>query len=278
MRRPASALLIIPILLGATTRTSSAWTGPMDARVVREAVRLMPLSLKGILEGHLDDLNAGARQSAEDETSPWHQQDPGQTTPCAAARVEDLATSVVSMIDGHQPFGDVARQMGEIAHFIGDLNNPLQVSSDDAREARYAGDYAEYVESNLDKFPLVFYGWKEATLDGPGAAGPRAFSEQIASRARRYYARLGQAYAPGDPATVSQRFDVRSLPFGIGSLSYSHSVSDTARIWLSIWERAHGDVRGTPYLARDRSSLPLAGVKVITGVKTTPGSDKDDKP
>jgi hypothetical protein len=49
---------------------------------------------------------------------------------------------------------------------------------------------------------------------------------------------------------MAQRFDVRSLPFGIGSLSYSRSVSDTARLWLHLWKQAHGDLTGTPYLAR----------------------------
>ncbi|HZI94152.1 MAG TPA: hypothetical protein VFE84_07895 [Patescibacteria group bacterium] len=272
MRHPALALLIVPLILAAATQRSSAWTGPMDSRVAREAVRLMPLSLRGVLESHLDDLNAGARQAADDESSPWHHQDHGQTAPCAAARVEELTASAVSMIDAHRPFADVAVQLGALSHFIGDLNNPLQVSSDDPREIQYFHDYMEYVESNIDKFPLVFYGWKEPSLDGPGAPGPRVFSERIATRARQYYVRLGQAYAANNPAPLAQRFDVRSLPFAIGSLSYSHSVTDTARIWLEIWERAHGDLRGTPYLARDRSSLPPSGVKVITGTA------KVDKP
>ena len=243
------------------THDATAWTGLMESRVAHEATRLMPLSLRGILETHADDLNAGLREAAADEGSAWHRQDSGQKAPCAAARVEELASEIVSMIDAHRPFADVARRMGSLAHFIGDLDNPLRASSDDPRESRYDQDYAEYVASNLERFPLVFYGWKEGSLDAPGPGGPRRFAEQIAVRSRRYYRHIGRAYAPDNPEPLARRFDVRSLPFGIGSLSYSHAVTDTARIWLHLWRRAHGDIHGTPYLAREMAlSSPAKGL------------------
>lgn len=251
MRRPALRLLITLGMLAAMTQDASAWTTVMESRVAYEATRLMPSSLRGILEAHAEDLNAGLREAATDEASPWHRQDPGQEAPSAAAKVEELASGIVSMIDGHSPFAGIARKMGALAHFIGDLNNPLQVSRNDPREAEYAEDYAEYVESNLGRFPLVFYGWKEASLDNAGPCGPRRFSKQVSSRARRYSQHISKAYAADNPEALERRFDVRSLPFGIGSLSYSHSVTDTARIWLHVWRRAHGDIRGTPYLARE---------------------------
>jgi hypothetical protein len=260
MGRPAACLLVLPMILCGAARPAGAWTPGMDIRVAREAARLMPYSLRGILHAHADEVEQGLKEASADEDSPWHRQDRSQKPPCAAARVEEISASIVSMIDGHRPFADVARRMGELAHFIGDLDNPLQVSQGDPREPDYARDYAEYVESNLDRFPLVFYGWKEPALDtgAERAGGVRRFAEQIASRSRVHYGHIGRAYAPDNPEPLARRFDVRSLPFGIGSLSYSHAVTDTAKIWLHVWRKANGDINGTPYLAREMALSPIS--------------------
>jgi hypothetical protein len=212
----------------------------MDERIAAEATRLMPRALRSILEKHADDLRAGLRETAGDETRGG-----------AAARADALASEIVAMIDGHRPFEEVARRMGALARVVGDLNNPLLASDEDPHEYRYVLDFEEYVESNIDRYPLVFYGWQSEALDSAGPAGSgdvRRFAAESVNRARRYYRPIGRAYAPDNPEPLARRFDVRSLPFGIGSLSYSYSVTDTARIWRHIWRRAHGDMSGTPYL------------------------------
>ncbi len=250
------------LILAAAPSRALGWTPAMDDRVAHEAIRLMPTSLREILETHLADMTAGIREAAGDESGPDHTLDPGQEGSSAATLAARKVAETIAMINGHKPFADVARSMGALAHVIGDLNDPLQVSSDDPAEQRYAGDYASYVESNLDRYPLVFYGWKDTHLGLPGrpADGDVAsFAESIARRSREHYRHIRRAYASSDPRPVAQRFDVRSLPFGIGSLCYSHTVTDTARIWLHIWGRAHGDLRGTPYLARELSAGMSSG-------------------
>ena len=232
-----------------------AWTPAMEDRIVFEATRLMPPSLRGILEKHADDVKAGLRAARGDERGLWHTQEEGQQGASLSTRAEGLAGEIIKMIDSHEPFASVASKLGELAHVVSDLNNPLHVSAKDPGEPRYAADYAEYVESNLPKFPLVWYGWSDPRLDLPGLPGSgdvAAFARYSARRARNYYAPISKAYAPGGKVPIERRFDVRSLPFGIGSLSYSHAVTDTARLWLHIWNLAHGDVLGTPFLTQER--------------------------
>lgn len=251
-------LSAVPVAALAGPSASAGWTPAMETRIVREASRLMPAALRRILETHDDELTAGLREAAGDETVPPHIEEPRGRNPGAAARVGVLSNEIVAMIDGHRPFGLVARRMGELAHFVCDLNNPLQVASEDPREYDYAADYAGYVESHLDRFPLVFYGWSDPALGLTGevaSADAVAFARSIARRSRAYYGPIRRAYAPDNKTPPAQRFDVRSLPFGVGSLSYSHAVTDTARIWMFVWKQAHGDLRGTPYLAREIESL-----------------------
>ena len=108
-------------------------------------------------------------------------------------------------------------------------------------------------ESRLDRFPLVFYGHEDPHLaDGDYRAFARSAMEHAADRDRD----LARAYAAaGDPPNPMY-FDDRSVPFAIGSLSYSRSITQVARLWLTAWERAGGDVGRTPYrgLARDNEN------------------------
>lgn len=260
----------IPVLLLAAATAvcadALAWSPEMEERVVFEAARLMPPALRSILNEHIDAMHTGLREAAADEGSSAHTmlaRPTGRGTD-AAARATELASEIVAMINGHQPFADVTRKMGSLAHVVCDLNNPLLVSDDDPREYRYAMDYVEYVRSNLDRYPLVFYGWEEEhlRLTSPKSNGDLpAFARQTARRARRYYDDIGRAYSPANKEPASHRFDVRSIPFGIGSISYSYSVTDTARVWLHLWRKANGDLSGTPYLA---AASPIAAAPLST--------------
>jgi hypothetical protein len=256
MRPSRRALPIAAVLLlGAGppgAGDARAWTRATDERVVREALRLMPRSMRSVLAPHLDSLVAGTREAASEEPAPIHGFNPSQKPPSAASRLEDLVPRAVAAIDQHKPFAEVARLLGRIAHYAGDLNNPLQVSADDPDEPRYAALYTLYVENNLPKYPLVFYGCDDPALDAARTAreGLREFAETTARRSRASYAPIRAAYATEGPrARVPQarKFDERSLPFGVGSLSWSRTVTDTARLWRHVWKHAGGDQAGTPY-------------------------------
>src|SRR5262249_47062006 len=97
--RPIVLALVSFALLPPATRPPAAWTTVMDVRVAHEAVRLMPSSLRGILESHLDEISAGLGQAESDEGSAWHQQGRTQKPPRAAARIDELVSGLVAMID-----------------------------------------------------------------------------------------------------------------------------------------------------------------------------------
>ena len=50
------------------------------------------------------------------------------------------------------------------------------------------------------------------------------------------------------PRSAPSAFDDRSVPFAIGSLSYSRTVTYIVRAWLAAWDGAHGDLGRTPYM------------------------------
>ncbi len=247
-RRIKCAAAGLALLAACADTEARAWTPELERRVARESARLMPPSLRRILQAHFEEVASGVAEASSGKS--------GGAPAGAPARVETIAREIQKSINEHRPFAEISRRFGALAHWVCTLQDPLQAADADPRESEYAIDYALYVEGNLGKYPLVFYGWSDDLLDAGDVAG---FAEAAVSRARRYYGYISRAYSPGNPVPAVQRFDDRSLPFGIGSLCYSRCVTDTARIWLHIWKSARGDMHGTPYLASSTAPSPQAG-------------------
>ena len=218
------------------------------------AVRLMPTTLRMLLEKHRDALIAGIREAARTpagEQDPRHNLAENRGGPDAATSLSEAVTAAIEAINRQQPFDEVARHFGRVAHFAGDLTWPARVADTDPGEASWERDYATYTERHLHTFPVVFHGWKDRYLDredGSVASRIVDFAGAAGGRTREYYPAISMAYDPANPRPVADRFDVRSLPYGIASLSWSHHVTDMARVWLFIWRQAHGDMHGTPLL------------------------------
>jgi hypothetical protein len=127
---------------------------------------------------------------------------------------------------------------------MADLNDPLLLKDDDPKEPHYRIDFAMYAEKNIEKYPWVFEGHENDLLK---EGKFREYIHEVATRASSKYGRLGEAYFPnGGPMVSSDTFDPRSLPFGIASLSYSHSISRTVQVWFHTWKQSNGDITYTP--------------------------------
>ena len=211
-----------------------------------EAVRLMPASLRVALQSHRDTLMRGVLEPMVDEDGVDHR------PPWTGGRVEQAvqreAEALIRSLGRRTTFAELARAFGRLAHYVMDAGFPPAVAETDAG-ARFA-HFARFCESRREKFPLVFYGHTESHLARGDFVG---FARSAMARSRADDAELARAYAAaGDPPQPAA-FDDRSVPFAIGSLSYSHTVTDVVRVWLAAWRVAQGDMGRTPYL---KSSEP----------------------
>lgn len=233
MRTTVLALLVF--LCGVTP--SASWTAETRIRMVDDAVKLMPRSLRTLLVTHREALLRGTLQPMATEGGPEHA--PG-LLPNRAAEGSDR---LVVAVDSLEPFGRIAGRFGALAHTIADAGFPPLAAGEDG--AGHYTHFAKFVEQRLDRFPLVFYGhgnFREQPLDRAG------YIEQVLARSAENDHKIAAVYArAGDPPAAAF-FDDRSVPFAVGSLSYSRTVNDIVRIWLDAWNRAHGDLGRTPYL------------------------------
>jgi hypothetical protein len=167
----------------------------------------------------------------------------GHTPATLPGNAEQLSNNLVHAVNTQQPFAEIAESFGRLSHAIADAGYPPLAAGKSGKN--HYQHFGSFVEGRMAKFPLVFYGHQQATLqDFDRAAQVRT----ILTRALGDDARLEHTYAQaGDPPSA-RFFDDRSVPFAVGSLAYSRSVTDIVRFWLDAWKRANGDMGRTPYL------------------------------
>jgi len=236
-------VLLFLLVLAAIT-PASAWTAPTRMQMVDDAIKLMPRTLRTLLRTHHKAVLRGALEPLTTEGQAGH------TPETLPGKAEQLSDELILAVNNQQPFAEVATSFGRLCHTIADAGYPPLAAGEKGR--KHYKHFASFVEERLEKFPLVFYGHQEAaSLRFDRAAQVRT----VLARAALDDARLEHTYAQaGDPPSA-RFFDDRSVPFAVGSLAYSRSVTDIVRSWLDAWSRANGDMGRTPYLQQNSPSL-----------------------
>ena len=259
----ALAVLLVPAAVPAGTRATPVaagdasigaipcgWPDPVQGEVLEQARRLMPAALQRQLWRHRRALAGGARRARRHGADrAEHLQGPLQAGGTAAALAESLAR-ITALIDTHRPMAEVAREMGVASHLVADLSNPFRTLPGHPGAALYARRFATYLADRRDRFRVVFEGYTHPLLEDGRVT---AFGMALADRSRSYLDDLIGAFRRYDANADPAALDERSVPFGVASLTYSRSVTDTARAWLHAWRRAHGDLSGLPFSLEDSS-------------------------
>jgi hypothetical protein len=200
----------------------------------------MPAALRAALAHYREPLLRGALEPLSAEDGPDHR------SPAAGGRLDgrlaEEVQALVAALDRPTSFADVARRFGGVAHFVLDASFPPAAGAAEGPE-HYA-HFAAFCQSRMERFPLVFGGHADPHLvagDWPG------FVRGLLREAGEDDRRLGRAYAAAGEPPAAAAFDDRSIPFAIGSLSYSRGVTGLVRVWLAAWQRVGGDMAQTPY-------------------------------
>jgi hypothetical protein len=247
LRTPRFPRVLLLLLLPATASPLAAWTPETRVELADQAIRLMPESLRTVLESQREALLRGVLAPALEEDEPTHA--PPWLDGSLDRTVEERAASLATALARGTDFRSIAGGFGELAHFVMDAGFPPGVGGRGADVDRRYRHFSKFCDTRRERFPLVFYGHADEQLERGDIHG---YALQVMERARAEDRELARAYAeagePPDPAA----FDDRSVPFAVGSLCYSHTVTDIVRVWLTVWAEAGGDTGRTPYRKSDR--------------------------
>ena len=243
--RVMTSLGALLLLVSLQSTPAGAWTDATRRRMVDDAIRMTPPSLATVLERYRTDLMLGMIDPLRGETGEEHRQHTTGGYGSAADRIALYSKQAVTIIGQPHRLRLAVYALGSVAHYVADVNFPLNCTSGGVGDPVFYGNYARYAEKMMPHFPVVLDRNPSAEL-----AKNRldAFGRAAALRSSQFVSPIQAAYTEDGRPRSAAHFDEKSVPFGIASLSYSQSVNDIARVWAYLWRRAGGDSAGQPNL------------------------------
>lgn len=243
--------LPVVLALAAVPAPLAAWTPASQLAIAADAARLGPADLYRQIARHPEEFRRGALSAFEDR-EPSHHMKNGTGDGELDRVVLAEGQRAVELVRSHRPFAEIVFQLGRLAHYVADADNPLNAARSDPDEARYFRDYLLYVESAESRFAVVFYGL-DPDLDRRGGLG--RLVERTLARGRALYPAVGREYQRIGFASGRLAFDDRSTAFAIAALTYSHAVTDVASVFRWAWLAAGG--------SDPRPGLPAVGGELL---------------
>lgn len=246
------ALLVV--LAGPAT----AWTDKTQLAIADYAASVAPIDLQGLLERHQLEFRRGV-------VAPFRDGDPSRhvRNPNGSGRVDQViqkeTEKVIRAIRQHYPFRDIVYQMGVVAHYVADANNPLNTADSDPHEKSYARDYLRYVEGAQARFAVVLIGYQRMIEEPEDLT---QLLNRALDRGRLLYPAIGDEYRRVGAVNGRELFDDRSTAFGVGSVAFNHALSDIVGVLRYIWIRAGGADRKSLFpLEKDHLVLLAPGAQ-----------------
>ena len=217
------------------------------------ALRVTPPHLVGQMERHHKKYHAGIKAAAKSDPAYGSSSMPVAPGPVILAEVDRAVQSIVE----HRPFSDIVFRLGVVAYWVAGANDPLATATNREAVPPYSLDYSRYLEDASRRFAVIYYP-HDRQIES---------EEQLESLLRRARDRglemapqVADEYRRIGSIDGSSLFDDRSTAFGIGSLAFSHGVSDIAGVLRYIWLAAGGaDTLQLPALDKDHLILVSHG-------------------
>lgn len=241
----------------------AAWSPSTQVSIARTAARLAPPDLARQIERRPERFREGVLAPFQESAVERHYRNLDRGA-LDAVLAEEVAGAVAAL---RQPanFDEIVYRLGRVAHWVADANNPLNAAGDDPDEARYFADWLRYADSARPRFAPVYYlGEPSVTTE----RDVRLLTLRALQRGRGFYPRVGDEYRRIDFAPGTRGFDDRSTAFGVAAVSFSHAISDLARVLRYVWIAGGGGDPRSPLLTDAGSAtagqillLPQAGGK-----------------
>lgn len=213
-----------------------AWTPNTQVAIAKHGTTLAPIDLHNQMERHQARFREGVLLPFGDPDSARHVKTADGKGVLDLVIVKEVERAITA-IEKHYPFEDIIHQLGVVAHYVADANNPLNTSDADPHERDYSTDYLRYVESAQPRFDVVFDGHGRM-IQEPDEL--RDLIERSLERSRAFYPSIGEEYRRVGAVNGIELYDDRSTAFGVGALAFNHAVSDITGVLRYIWLRAGG--------------------------------------
>ena len=240
-RRSAICFFLLVPLLG-IAEPLGAWPAPVYRSMVYDTLRLLPPSLGRVLWRNDEHLLRGVYRLEGEMASALAKDGlKGVVSMATTQEVERRVDEVASMVHEHQPFRDIAFELGKLLRIAADLADPSIMGASNGELVGASQELSRFVDMHLQEFPLVYDRQLPSTLEGAPVA---SLLEQLSLATDGSANRLAQAFWKDGKLVSADVFDYRSVPFAETSLGYSRGVTAASFLWLAAWAKANGDFTG----------------------------------
>jgi hypothetical protein len=260
-RRRGPALLAASSLLLAAA-PAGAWPDPLLAALNRDARRLLPRALAGVLAAREERVRAQLVQFpaplsealAADSAA-------GRLRPETLAACDARIAEVLGLFKQRRRVGEGLIHFGALLRIPADLADPVIAAGPGGLPPAVVQEYQLFVQDNLVRIPVVLV--EPAALELKRAELP-AYWQRLSDEARDQVGVIRAEMLRGGRAVDHRAIDYRSPVFAVASLQYSRTVTAIAATWLAVWREAGGDLTRRP---RPIEISPYAPASVLP----TPG-------
>jgi hypothetical protein len=215
-------LLLLAGLIATTADFSSAWTQESRISIIKDAIKLMPQNFQIFIEHYHESFWSGSNSSFQSEMIDQEM----------ISRIIKYCASAGDLLKRQENLAEAARMLGIQARLAEKLCSPVKLLRD---KPDWQTDYEIYLENHKNRFWIKWKGignrprTESALVDVLNQAQTRVTNAGSAAR---------DSFAQ-DGIPISS-YNIQSVPFGSGSMSYSNAVSAIASIWLYVWDQAGG--------------------------------------
>lgn len=244
------------VLFG-SLQPASGWAPQTRIQMADYALRVTPPHLVGQIERHQARFQEGILAAAKSDPTVDSRGMPIPVEIDLDRLIETEVEQAIRAIVDHRPFSQIVYQLGVVAYWVASANNPLFLTEAGRPGPDYWQDYFEYLQDASQRFSVLYYG-HDRQFDTPEALAALLARSQSRSIAMAPW--IAEEYRRIGAIDGARLFDDRSTAFGVGSLAFSHGVSDIAGVLRYIWIRAGGvDSRRFPPLDADHLILVERG-------------------
>lgn len=199
--------------------------------IAEKAIQWMPESFRRVMSRNMEGLRDGINEvRIEKLVMPSERLDFEED-------VLQRMSGTVSRLQSRPRFSEVSKDFGALTQMMLLLNLP-EVGADSSYKLLTLRDA---IGRNSPAFRIVVY---DASEIGGGRDEVKNFLETVRERRKKLSERFAEIQALHLAVASSGPLDPRSQLYGIAALVFSHSINDTARAWLWVWQSANGDMSG----------------------------------
>jgi hypothetical protein len=229
-------LLFALLLIGAAP--AAAWPPELEQALYRDAQKLLPKSLAGLLHDREPLVLAAAHQPSP-ELLDWPSEiSAGHIRPETAEAIDAQLRDAATLMQQRQLSEGLIR-LGALFRIAADVSDPVMCVGSETFPPGVTTEYYSFVRKNLDKIPLV--------IDDPHALKLKReelapYWQALLARSREDAPVIRIELFQNGRLVRHETLDYRSPVFGVGSLAYSRAVNGVAATWLAGWRSVRGDM------------------------------------